>query len=393
MRSFRLFLLLLSMGVVQVAHATENPVEKRAVTQTGELSFFTVVLPYDQVDGVKSPNALDQAIALGMQTLLVKITGQPRFLESAVGQAYLKSPRRWLERYEIKPRTEEGVQVGQNIELNFSAARLKAAFKQHRVPIWSLTQRPKTLVMGNFLQNGELSKLTQDRMRYRVDIEYRDYLTKMALPVTLPSSEQNWVFPVAPERTNTTIQEVLLTSGHDYLLSFKLQDLGAQALGDFKHELVWYLFAPSGTVFAQGTNQGPNKQALLQAMFGDVMQRYALFAEKGAREAQLITLNISNLFKIDQVQAVEAELAENSQMIKSVKLLSIQPGMAQFEIEYQTNYQTVVDWLRQWQKIDFVTQSEHLHQVDVTLRSSFHEPSASESSTAEKNEQNHQGIQ
>ncbi len=389
MRSFRLFTLLLLMSVIQAGQAAENLGGKTSGIQSNDAYFFTIILPYDynvaRSSAVKSQQALDQAMTLGMETLLVKITGQKSFLESAVANGYLKTPISWLDSYEIKPRTEEGVQVGQNIVLQFSAARLNAAFKNHRVSIWPLEKRPTTLVMGSFLQKGELLKLTQDKMRYRLDIEFRDYPRKMALPISLPESDYLWVYPVSPERSNSTISEVLLTTNHDYLLSFKLQ-----VLGDSKYELSWYLFAPSGVVFAKGERRGTNQQQLLETMFEQVMQRYALFTQKNSSAAKNITLSVSNIVKVDQVQTLEAQLKANHPMIKSARLLSLQSGLAQYEIQYQGDYQKVVDWIGQWKLTDFVSQSKNLHQVDVKLSPNFYDQLGSGNSTAEKHLQ---GVQ
>lgn len=389
MRSFRLFILLLLMSVIQAGQAAEKLGEKSSGIQSRDAYLFTVVLPYDhdvdRFSAVKSQQALDQAIALGMETLLVKITGQKSFLESAVAKGYLKTPKSWLNSYDIKSRTEEGVQVGQDIVLHFSATRLNAAFKNHRVSIWPLEQRPTTLVMGSFLQKGALLKLTQDKMHYRLDIEFRDYPKKMALPISLPKSGGIWVYPVSPEYSNSMISEVLLTSNHDYLLSFKLQ-----VLDDSKYELFWYVFAPSGVVFAKGQRRGTNQQQLLETMFEQVMQRYALFTQKNASKMQNVTLNVSNIIKADQIQIIEAQLKANHSMIKSARLLSIQSDLAQYEIQYQGDYQKVVDWIRQWQLTDFVSQSNNLHQVDVKLSPNFYDQLGSDNPTAEKNLQ---GVQ
>jgi len=262
---------------------------------------------------------------------------------------------------------------------------LNAAFKNHRVPIWPLEQRPRTLVMGNFLQKGELLKLTQDKMRYRVDIEFRDYPEKMSLPIDLPVSDQLWVFPVSPEQSNSTISEVLLTTNNDYLLSFKLQ-----VLSDSTYELSWYLFAPSAVVFAKGEGRGNNQQQLLQTMFEQVMQHYALFAQQNSSEAKKITLNVSNIVKADQIQIIEAQLKANHPMIKSARLLSLQSGLAQYEIQYQDDFQKVSDWIRQWKLTDFVSQSKNLHQVDVKLSPHIYESLGLDNPSADKNLQ---GVQ
>ncbi len=389
MRSFRLFTLLLLMSVIQAGQAAENLGGKASGMKSNDAYFFTVVLPYDhnidRSSAVNSQRVFNQAISLGMETLLVKITGQKSFLESAVAKGYLKTPMSWLDSYEIKPRTEEGVQVGQNIVLRFSAARLNAAFKSHRVSIWPLEQRPKTLVMGSLLQKGGLLKLTQDKMHYRADIEFRDYPQQMALPISLPDSGDLWVYPVSPERSNSTISEVLLTTNHDYLLSFKLE-----VLDDSKYELSWYLFAPSGVVFAKGERLGTNQQQLLKSMFEQVMQHYALFTQKNSSKSNHITLNVSNIVKADQIQTLEAQLKANHPMIKSARLLSLQSGLAQYEIQYQGDYQKVIDWIGQWKLTDLVSQSKNLHQVDVKLSPNFYDQLGLDNSTAEKHLQ---GVQ
>ncbi len=400
MRSFRLFILLLLMSVIQTSQAAEK--------RTLGSSFFTVVFPYETFAGTpsdglltekvnvpqsvnpirsqKAQQVLDQAITKGMQTLLVRMTGQKSFLSSAVAKDYLKNPKAWLVAYDIKPRTEDGVQIGQNIVLQYSASRLTAAFKQHRVAIWPLVQRPKLLVMGSLLQNGELLKLTEDSMRYRVDIEFRDYPQQMALPITLPESTQNWVLPVVPERSSSLIRDVLQKADQDYLLSFKLtkQEVSTYALS-------WTVFAPSGVVVTKGQSRGQNQSLLMEAMFDQVMRRYALLAKQAnSGYTQKITLNIYDLVNADQVQEIEVQLKANQAMFNSVELLSIQSGLVQYEIDYQGSFQNVVTWLRAWQITDFVGESKNLHQVDVKLNPKIYAQQGLENSTSEKNLQ---GVQ
>ncbi|MDA3806949.1 MAG: DUF2066 domain-containing protein [Thiomicrorhabdus sp.] len=394
MRSFRLFILLLAMSVIQTSQAAEKG--------TMGSSFFTVVFPYETFKGVpgggiktpqsvnltstqKASQVLDQAITQGMETLLVKITGQKRFLGSAVAQGYLKNAKAWLVTYDIKPRMEDGVQVGQNIVLQYSAPRLTAAFKQHRVDIWPLAQRPKLLVMGSFLYKGELLKMTEDMMRYRIDIEFRHYPQQMALPITLPESAQNWILPQVPNPSNALIRTVLQKANQDYLLSFKLIKREAST-----YALVWTVFAPSGVVVTKGQITGGDRPSLMQAMFDQVMQRYALLAKQTNSDVQKITLNVYDLVNADQMQEIEMRLKANQAMFNSIKLRSIQAGLVQYEIDYQGRYQNVVTWLRAWQIIDFIGESNNLHQVDVKLNPNFYDQLGLEKTASEKNLQ---GVQ
>jgi hypothetical protein len=142
---------------------------------------------------------------------------------------------------------------------------------------------------------------------------------------------------------------------------------------------------------SQGQTQGQNQHALMESMFDQVMQRYALLAKQiTSGDTQKINLNIYDLENSEQLQVLEAQLAANQAMFNSVELLSIQAGLVQYVVNYQGSYQNVVTWLRAWQVTDFVGDSKNLHQVDVKFNPKFYAQEILDKLTAEKNQQ---GVQ
>ncbi|MDX1353283.1 MAG: DUF2066 domain-containing protein [Thiomicrorhabdus sp.] len=353
MRSLHLLLGILSLLVL--------PLSSYASLVVMPQNFYTVTLPYDnavnsadvtQANTPQNLPLLTQKTRQGMRILLLRLTGQTRLVDSKVGQNYIEQAQDWLATYNIKARQEDGVTVGQNIEMTFDEARLKSSFAQHHIKLWAHSQRPKTLVMGSFVQQGRLVKLNTEILDYRVDVDFRTYLAMIGLPVLIPDDRDSWVYPVEPERLYTQIQEVLLSHNQQNLLSFKLL-----AKGQGEYELAWYLFSTSGRTLAKQVLTGADRQVLMTQMFETVMQQYVkLAAVKNIRKNHIL-IHVDQITFGDQVNQLEQELQAQQPMIRKANLVSLSAGTAQFDIEYQGELQSVLNWFNSWNKLQFVNLS------------------------------------
>lgn len=332
-------------------------------------TFFSVTLPFESSsetlsdkDKSSQPPAMriNQEAQKGMRLLLLRLTGQARLIESKLGQEYVAHAKDWLASYHFRARQEDGVTVGQNIELNFDAERLKASFTKNHIKLWAQSQRPSTLVMGSFIQQGRLEKLNTETLNYRVDVDFRDYPLKLGLPILIPEENENWVFPIDPANDYNKIQESLLSANQSHLLSFKLL---AQAAGQY--ELTWYLFNASGQTIKQAVFKGENRQALMQKMFETVMQQYVkLVAVKNIRKNHVF-VNISGLKYGDQVNQLEQDLKAQQPLIRSTFLVEVSAGSAQFDVEYQGELTTLLNWLQNWNKVQFLHISSDKQTVET----------------------------
>ena len=398
MRTFSLFALLLlvsALSSVQASPLTNNKVLNSA-------DFFTVVFPYDEaVQQAAAENGLDEKgarnsalntmIGRGMNVLLVRLTGQKAFLMTETGQDFLSRPRAWLRTYDITPRVEEGVQVGQNIVLRYSERKIRKTLKAAEVSIWPIKSRSTTLVMGSLVQKGELLKLTQENMRYRLDVEFRDDAKLMMLPISLPESTSRWVFPVASSSVVDRVQETLARTDHDYLLSFKLITKGPS-----KQVLVWNVYSDAGDIILHGQFDGDNRQALMLGMFEQVMARYVEIDSEQSLSVNQFILNVHSVFDTKQIQAFEELFRKQVPMIRSSQLLSVQAGTAQFKVTYQGERRKLLKWILSWEQANLIQDMPDLGMIDVKINLDYFRQAPEidpEEALATELEQITQGVQ
>ena len=367
MRTFSLFALLLFISAFSTVQA--SPMGQTKLLNSAD--FFTVTFPYDDVlnqnaddmgSGTATRSALNVAIDQGLKIVLLRVTGQRSFLGSEAGLRFTARARAWLRTYDVTPRVVDGVQIGQNIVLRFSEQKIRAALKADAVAIWPLNGRSTTLVMGSLVQKGQLLKLDQNKMRYRLDIEFRDDAQQMMLPIELPTSSSGWIFPVDPVMTVSKIQETLIRTEHDYLLSFKLV-----VKDPTLNILTWYVYSDSGAVVSKGQLEGENGQVLLQDMLQQVMTAYVEIDSFQALNVNEFVLNVHNLFDSEQILAFETLFQAQDHMIRSLQLLSVQAGSAQFKVVYQGQRKKLLKWIRSWQIASLMHETEGSGQLDVKI--------------------------
>lgn len=354
MRSFQLFSVILSFFLLvpsSQANSSVIPAE-----------FFTVTLPYgDSVDAAaKVP--LDSYAQKAMPVLLMRLTGRSELLESKLGQSYINRAKKWLASYYIKPRLEDGVVVGQNIALRFDANRLKQAFQQQHIKLLSAAQRPPTLVMGAFIQQGRLQKLTEETLRYRIDVDFRDYPQALKLPIKVPDSANHWIYPVDASNNLSKVQEAMIRESQQNLLSFKLQSTNGQ------YQLGWRLFALNGDTLSSGSSKGKQRNALYQTMFNDAMQQFAKITAVQTLQKNHIWLQVNQIGFGEQLKMLEKDLLAQQPLITHVMLKQVSAGQLNFDIEYQGEFQSLINWLQTWNKVEIINSDPAAQKIEVNAK-------------------------
>ncbi|VAW48960.1 hypothetical protein MNBD_GAMMA04-1704 [hydrothermal vent metagenome] len=363
MRSFRLLILFLLLGFVSSGYANQEAIQSK--------SLFMVTFPYDEGQSVEQ--TLDDAMAL----LLVRLTGKKTFLTSRVAQAYLKNPKAWLKTYDITPRLEDGVTIGKNIVYTFDEAKLHKEFHQRFVPIWPLSLRPKTLVVGALVQGGDFIKLDQNTLQYRLDADFRTYPQKIQLPMSLPvapfkSYLMDWHLSADTVKTRSAVQAILAKSNLPFLLSFQVVMNGLQT-----NHLTWALYNSMGEQVLVGKEQGRVILALTNQMFDQVATYYvehyksSLQQQEKETEKQSILLNIHKIGRLDQALLFERLLKEQPEMIGSVTLVSMQAEQVQYRITPQMSYQAILNWIQRWPQSVLVGSFPEQKIIELDVNSEF----------------------
>ncbi len=345
MRSLQLIIVLIGLFAIQ-------PI-KAASSELIPNEYFTVSMPFELEPNQTTETKISEQAETAMELLLMRLTGQARLVNSTLGQRYISQAKGWLANYNIKPRYEDGVVVGKNIQFNFDSARLKKAFAKQNIKMWPQGLRPKTLVMGVFIQQGRLQKLTSEILDYRIDVDFRSHPESLALPYTLPDNTNNWVFPVDPSQNRSVIQEQLLASGQQNLLSFKLT-----AKGSGQYELAWYLFNLSGVTLQQNSVAGGDRQTLFKQMFSEVMQTYVKLGAVKRVLKNHVLLNVNQIASGDLVNRLEEEIRAQQPLVRDVNLVLLKAGSVQFDIEYQGELLGLIGWLRNWPMVTYIGEAE-----------------------------------
>lgn len=364
----RAFVLGVGLTLCAVAHAeqgaTSNAVNSAALLD--EQALFTLVEGFDpEVDAsgqvVKTPD-LNQKIRQGMRDLLLRLTGDSALLQSDEGREFIRDAKAWLTRYAFEPRKEEGVTVGQNLRLEFDRQRLLKAFQSKNMIVWPQKERPKTLVMGSFLQEGGLLKLTPEALGYRPDVEFRPYPKLLALPLSLPVSENSWVYPLADSVAAEQIQGLLNQSGSQYLLSFRLEK---SLQGD--NALMWRLYDPSGQSLLSGTANGTNGLALTGALFDRLMAFYSESYRQSASVLGAAVVGVNRLSSAEQLIEVERYLQSQRPAVHQATLVGLQGSRAEFEVVYQGRYQDLLNVCLGIEGAQLQSQSALTAQIELLL--------------------------
>ncbi|MDX1347003.1 MAG: DUF2066 domain-containing protein [Thiomicrorhabdus chilensis] len=330
-------------------------------------SLFNLVETFDpEIDAsgkvVKSPD-LNDKIRQGMRHLLVRLTGDHAILRSQEGKAFVADAKAWLTSYYFEPRKEEGVTVGQNLVLVFDRQRMLKAFQTGQILIWPLSERPKTLVYGSFVQAGSILKLNPETLSYRPDIEFRAYPGLLALPLDFPEGNQGWIYPLAGGAGSSDIQERLIESASQYLLTFQVTKSNSQ-----QYELHWRVYSSSGTELFSGQQQGAQLPALMEAMFDRLMANYSYGYRQNASVLGVATLGINQVASAEQLIELESYLVAQKPTIHQVSLNSIKGQRAEFEVVYQGRYESLVALFSRIDNVRLLSESALTGKVELKLR-------------------------
>ncbi|CAN8140354.1 hypothetical protein THIOSC13_1870002 [uncultured Thiomicrorhabdus sp.] len=260
---------------------------------------------------------LVQLSEAGMKKLLVRLTGKSVLLDSPRTEFLLSNARNWLRTYSYVPIVQEGVQVGQKLRLKFDEVAIKAALAQAQIKIWPLNLRPELLLMGTLVENSSVTKLDQETLQYRIDINLRYLFADMALRVQTPQSSTPWIYPMNPANNIGALQDLLVQSDLDKLLSYKL------VKRDDSYELSWYLFSENGSVLAKGKAENASRSQLMDDMVALVMARLVELNREVLEINDQVIINLTNISDLKSIQQAMAVLQGNMPTLTELNLVAV----------------------------------------------------------------------
>lgn len=306
------------------------------------INLFKVEQPIDKFE----QSELDALLSSAMQNLLVRLMGGDQILSHQAAQAYLNSPRRWVKSFQLENREADGVVIGKKWVVEFDRERLLAQFHKDDIHIWPIANRPKTLMIGWWYQQGLKVTLSQESLQYRVDLDYRDYARLLALDVGVPALDANYVgLPESLDLTTDSLAWDLLAAqaeGYDYILMLK-----ADVIGDVTR-LDWVLYSSrNGEKLVADELIGEAFLPLAESVFQRMMTRYSQGYRDAIGHLSLIQLDIKSITHFNQLERFEQFLSRLKPTVTEIRLLEVDGQTARYELTYQGYYSDLMLLLEQ----------------------------------------------
>lgn len=349
------------VGNQPLHHTTQSALQTFEVEEYAPSQpLFSMVLPRTSKQGFELS---DEVLTKSTQQLLLRITGQPGIEKTDYGQNFINNGRKWLKSYDRVPVLSEGVTVGEQMRLNFNQTLVEKALSQNHVQIWPEALRPNIVLMGTLVQQGSLLKLNQTHRDREVLQSLLIKADQLAIPVNVPQSTSDWVYPVEPKQNSEKIQEWLLSTQTDFLLSYKLvANSGSSAA---KYELSWRLFSPSATQLLKGRLFGESQQQLVERMMPLLSARLVDLTQSKLKRKSQLYLNLLEITQPEQLIQARVQIQEELPTLEKLHLSELDGNLAQFVIDLKGDYQDFLLWIEQMPNFSVMNASEILHQIDV----------------------------
>lgn len=286
---------------------------------------------------------LEPLFARAMQGVLVRVVGGDSILQTEQANQYINNARQWVRRYAFDNVESEGVVVGRKIIVEFERSRLMNAFERDQIYLWPLSDRPKTLLIGQWEQRGLSVDISAQSLQYRVDLAFEDYTQGLALEVSVPADDSFYrdfdlsrllLQEQLPESLQQAWQD---TVSQDYLMVFKADVIGTMT----RYE--WALFSlQSGQRVLYADEIGETMMDMLHSSFDQLMAHYSRPFRAGAGSLGLMQLDIGGVSAYADFERLQQDLTAMRPWIQSIRLLRVHTDQLSYEIVYQGHYREIL---------------------------------------------------
>ncbi|AHF01470.1 hypothetical protein THIAE_06615 [Thiomicrospira aerophila AL3] len=331
MRSFRNYALLVSL-LPALLLMMLTPVK-------AEDSFFSVDIEIASFD----QSQLDRYFAEAMAALLVRVSGNPDITALPATQSFSSQARKWVQNYQLVNRQIDGVVVGQNVRVEFNTSKLVPALQQANVAIWPESQRPRLLIVGDWLQRGLSAQISNEGFIFRPDLDFRHYLDLIGLPqVYLAHNEQYHSHGISPLPQIFSEQNLVsLQQASDEGVTHVVV-VSAQVVGDVVQVRSQYYDLAGNKLRWEQVLLGENFNQLVLETFDRILLEESTQYFAKSNISATLWLEIDHLPDAAAINHIERRLSANSLVFDQIRLVQIEGRAAHFNIHYRGDLKTVL---------------------------------------------------
>lgn len=323
----------------------------KSATALASLNLFIIEKPLEDFQ----TSQMNELLKESMRDLLVRVVGDESVLSQPEAEHYLDSARSWVKSYHFDNREADGVVIGQKLVVEFDRDRLLNQFQKDDIQVWPLSHRPKTLMVGQWEQQGLKVNLSHESLQYRVDLDYQIYAQLLALQIDVPASESDFS-GLNPEsllrRSYLSADLRSLWQEYDYVLMFKADVIGETS------SIRWSLFSVTGADKVLDSDEtGESVLALLHGSFDSLLELYSKPYREGAESIGLMQLEVEALPAYESLDQMERFLTRLKPALREVRLVRVEGQTATFELVYQGLYSDLLRVLERTPNLELVEES------------------------------------
>lgn len=301
--------------------------------------FFAIDIEVAEFD----QSALNTYFNSAFAELLVRLSGDPAITRSSSAQALMSQTRTWVQNYQLVNRQVEGVVVGQSVRVEFNRSSLIPVLQTAKIPIWPEAERPRLLVVGDWLQRGLIANFSLEGLGFRPDLDFRAYPSLIGLPQVylkdMAQYERLNLLPLpnqlANEQLATISQYVQNDTSHVLVLS-------AQVVGDVVQVRSQYYDLATYELLWEQVILGETFNELVNEIFDRILLEESGRYFANASLVSQLWIEIDAIPDADAIARFERNLSSNSLIFEEVRLIEMNGRKANFAINYRGDLQTAL---------------------------------------------------
>ncbi len=323
------------------------------------MDLFTLRIPAPPA--AQQQALLKQALAIE----LVRLSGAETLPDEA--RTLLQTPERFVARTAYVPLQQDGVTLGQQLEVHFARTSLLKALAQVGLEYWPLAMRPRVMVALIWSAQGQALPVTADVMQVRPDLNIEPLLYRLGLPHGVPARADNPLFH------RPVLSAALVKSqapGMDGVVRLYVSDSLRDGPG--RVALDWESLLPdwpdqfNGHLTAPDTLDGV-RQAFL-ALMARWRQRYEAVADVEGRA----TLRVKAPDAVTLL-AFDARLQQARPFVAQAQMTTVRKGEARYDLVYQGSWEALLRTLQRLQPAQ-VEVNDAVGQVVTLVLQPYHPP-------------------
>lgn len=207
----------------------------------------------------QQPEERNQALVRALETLVLRLSGDPKAAQSPALEAVRKDPQQLISQYGYE---------GQTLVVDFDPVTTERTLRQAGIPLWS-ANRPAILAWWLNRSGEGNNSLVGDGQDAATPL--RQAAQNRGLPLRLPLADLNEQLLATPEQLTAATPGALTQASERYDADALLAVDASEA--DGKWQAQWRLW--QGDNREQGTAEGADSAALADAVLAAVSQRLA----------------------------------------------------------------------------------------------------------------------